>query len=59
LAILSVFFGFLLSLFGWQKFDYKRRLLGSALVTTGGLIGGAGILLWYITNYSWSWRWPL
>lgn len=59
LALFSLFFGFLLSLRGWQYFDGKRRLLGAALVGSGALLGGAGLLLYWLTLFPRTWVWLL
>lgn len=59
ISILGISIGFGLSLRGYQHFDRQRRLLGASLVAIGSLFTGSGILLFWITGFSWSWNWVL
>ena len=46
LSLFAILGGFALSLWGWQCFDNKRRLFGSALIGGGWLLGGLGFFWW-------------
>jgi len=57
IALFSVFFGLLGSLFGWNALYDKRHFLGAALILGGLLLAGAGILLFWLGAFSTTWGW--
>ena len=59
IAILGILVGFLLCLGGWECFDHQRRSLGTALVGSGGLLVASGLLLYWLTAFTCTWRWWL
>jgi hypothetical protein len=44
---------------GWQSFYYQRKLLGTAQVSGGLLIGALGLGLLFLTAYPSTWEWLL
>jgi len=58
-AIFGLLCGFLLCLQGWNSLDHQRRLLGAALVCSGCLLAGGGLLLFWLTNFPRTWAWLL
>ncbi len=59
LALLLLAAGFFVSVWGWQRFDHQRRLLGAALVGCGWLIGAGGLALWWLIGLPATWGWPI
>ena len=59
IAIFGLLIGFRFCLWGWDCFDHKRRLLGTTFVASGFLIAATGLLLFWLTNFTWSWGWVL
>ncbi|HXC34173.1 MAG TPA: hypothetical protein VNZ56_16975 [Verrucomicrobiae bacterium] len=58
-AVSGLLGGFFISLRGWELFDKKRIILGSALIALGLLLGVAGMGLLVLTGYPSTWRWIL
>ena len=59
LAIFGVLIYLCLTLCGFKCFDYKRSLLGAALISIGWLLAGCGLMLFWMLNFTWSWGWML
>jgi len=58
-AILSLTCGFFGSLYGWGYLNHKRRLIGAAMIAANLFVACAGLTLFWLTNFTWSWCWPL
>ena len=59
IALVSIFFGLIWSLFGGNALYDKRHLLGAALILEGWFLAGGGILLYWLTFCPSTWGWFL
>ena len=51
--------GWCLIFLSGKYFDNHRRLLGSALAVGGFFLWGFSFVIWFISRYEWSWRFPI
>ncbi len=45
------------NILGYRYIDNGRRNIGISLIVAGDVIGFAGLLLFYLTGFIWSWNW--
>jgi hypothetical protein len=59
LFVCSFFFGLFLAYRGWNYFYGTRKIIGATLLLLGFLIPLAGLTLFIVSAFEWSWQWFL
>jgi arginine exporter protein ArgO len=59
ICIFCIIVFFVVGFFGFYYFDSKRKFIGAELLFTAFCMLWFGLILFGLTQYQWSWGWPL